>query len=71
MKDLLKALWCRIAHRHFHYSPAYRHDGSPWPSSLARECQVCGFTIATGTQSWYFWNGHHKLPHIERQVEHG
>ena len=63
MKDLLKALWCRIVHRHFHYSPAFGPDG-PWPSSLVRECQVCGFTVATGTKSWYYWNGHHKRPGI-------
>lgn len=55
MKDLLKALWCMIAHRHFHYSPAFGPDG-PWASSLVRECQVCGFTVATGIKQWYAMN---------------
>lgn len=54
--DLWPALKCCILHRNWQYGIAYTSNGKPWPSGLYKECQVCGYTIASGTRSWVHWN---------------
>ena len=59
--NILRLIRCSVLHRSWKHGPV---EG--WPSSLYRECQVCGSTWATGIRDWEAFNTPNPTERMER-----